>query len=488
MESQDQVRAGELSKVRSNSFFSFLSGIIRVALSGLMFIGVARFYGAETFGEFTTAYTYLTIIFLVADFGLDTILTLEIARNRDQAPNTIRNFFPLKVLSSLIASILMVTIAVLSHFTHSTKVLMFIFSSGILGTALTTFTISFFKGHEELHQETLVAFIQNSFLLISLLALAFLKMDIYYVAIVYVVSRYLGFFTAVFMAWPRLTLKGMRERVSRLTLFAESVPYGLHLLFGILFFQLDTILLAYWKGEWAVGQYQSVMKLIVMLGLGSDAITNALLPLLSRLHIQDMSRWLRFGKFFSKTLTFICLPFGLVFFIYPNQVITIVYGSLAFNDAVPILRIFAVIIVIRFTTEIYALMLTTARNQKLRMYVVVAATVLNLLFNSYAIPRHGIMGAAIVSLLTNIFVSGMCWYLAYAQLKPTRFSVDLRQMVVVAMSLTIVVAFRLFGTPSLGVGLIAVMVFLPFIYWYFGYTPDEREIMLSLTKFRVAKA
>ena len=45
-------------RIGSNSFFSILTQFIRLLANAVLFIGIARVYGVEAFGQFTTAHTY----------------------------------------------------------------------------------------------------------------------------------------------------------------------------------------------------------------------------------------------------------------------------------------------------------------------------------------------------------------------------------------------------------------------------------------------
>ncbi|MBU1298287.1 MAG: oligosaccharide flippase family protein, partial [Bacteroidetes bacterium] len=74
-----------IRRIRHNSFFSFLSSFTRLLTNFLFFIGIARFYGAEIFGSFTAAHTLSLLFLYLADFGLDLMLTTQVARSKVNA-------------------------------------------------------------------------------------------------------------------------------------------------------------------------------------------------------------------------------------------------------------------------------------------------------------------------------------------------------------------------------------------------------------------
>jgi O-antigen/teichoic acid export membrane protein len=472
----------EATLINRNSIFSLLSAMTRMFSNMLLFIGIARFYGPEGFGQFTIAHTYLTLFYIVADFGFDLLLTTEVARSRDRSVEFIQRFLPVKMIFALGSIVVMSIIAIASHFSEATKTLMFFLSISIIGNALTSFFFALFKGHEKLYEETRTTFFQNLFLLCSIAILGLLHVQLIYIAAAFVLSRLLG----VFLIFPKMrnivVLDSIKMTFSGWqSTFKKGLPFGIHLLFGTLFFQLDTILLAYWRTDQAVGQYQAVMKLIVLILVVPDVIINALLPVLVRLHSENKMRWLQMNKLLEKTLLFIGLPFAIILFVYADQIITIVYGSKGFSESIPVMRIFALILLVRYSVETFALMLTTSHRQTERMTIVIGVTVLNFILNAYAIPKFGILGAAIVSLITN--VAAGTFYLFAA--KKGNFLIgqliDFRMVVLFIITLLITLGVWYNARGIFSIGLIFIFLIYILFYYFIGYAEEEKS---SIYDFR----
>jgi len=469
------------SSIRRNSVFSFLSSAIRLFANILMFIGIARFYGPEVFGQFTTAHTLATVFLLFADFGLDIMLTTEIARNRSNATELFQRFFSIKLVVVLLAIIGMWIVPLVQQISGTTRWLLYIFSFYIAFTAITNFYFALFKGFEQLHHETKVSFINNLILLCALVIMGIIGVSIYIVALVFVGVRAIGLLTSYRIASRllpdqsfRFNFKGWKEDRNQIIIF------GLHLLFGNLYFVLDTILLAFWRGDHDVGIYQSAFRLISICFVIPEMIVNALMPVLSRFHGENQKNWDRIGKLMNKTLFFIGLPVALIFVIYADQIIYLVYGIKAFSEAIPILRIFGIIILIRFATETYALMLTTSLRQKKRMLVVFVATIFNYVLNLYAIPKYGPQGAALVSLATNILVGS--GYIIASRLNRRMFIqwiIDPR--CVIMTILTGIISFLLWEIRSFSIVYICpiVIIIYSLTIYFLGYTKDERILLFK---------
>ncbi|MDI6802578.1 MAG: flippase [Bacteroidota bacterium] len=470
-------------RIKRNSFFSFLSSFVRLFTNFLLFVGIARIYGPEAFGQYTIAHTYLILFYIFADFGFDLLLTTEIARSPDCTSELVQRFLPLKMIFALGSIVLMTLIAAISNFSPPTQLLMMVLSISIIGNSVTSFFFALFKGHEILFEETRTSFFQNIFLLIGLFILGLLHVPLIYIALLFACSKLIG----VILIVPRtskiakldtfkISFTGWRKT------FKQGLPFGIHLLFGTLYFQLDTILLAYWKDDISVGFYQPGMKLIVLILVIPDVLISALLPTLVRLHSENRERWIRLNTLLGKTLMFIGLPFSVSLFVYADEIIRLVYGSGNFIESIPILRIFAFILFIRFASETFALILTTSKQQTIRMYIVVAVTFMNFLLNAYAIPKYGIQGAALVSLITNA-VAGILYIIAVSvkSFGPI-FLFGIRQILVTGITIIMVISFIALGIHSLVLGLIIMMISYVLIVYFIGYSIEDRSLLFAFKK------
>jgi O-antigen/teichoic acid export membrane protein len=252
--------------------------------------------------------------------------------------------------------------------------------------------------------------------------------------------------------------------------------FGFNLVFNYLFFQLDTILLALWKGDYDVGIYQSVFKLILIPLVIPDIFINTLLPVLSRLNVENIERWKRVGSVMNKILFIVIIPITIIFFVYAPQIIGLIYGAKKYAAAVPILRVFALTLFVRFNLEAYALMLTTSERQHIRMKVVIVATALNLVLNYFMIRSHGAYGAAVVSLITNSFV-GLMYYLTTLPLfKEWMFNFKIISVLLFSAGFGYLCWLSAGVTVFLSAPVIAG-VFILIAYYYF-FSKEEKKLII----------
>lgn len=466
----------QAANIRWNSFFSLLSAGIQLLSNALLFLGVARFYGPEIFGQFATAHLLATLFLTIADFGLDVLFTTEVARQRLEVESLLRRFFSTKIVLSVFAVVGMCGIPFVHDFSVNTQHLIYIFSFSVAFTALTNFFFALFKGFEQLQHQTRISLLQNLVLLLALLGSVFLKASIEWFAAIYTGTRLLGLGAAVITAKRLVKLPAITINIAEWKqVMKQGWSFGVHLVCTMVFFQIDTFLLSLWKGDYAVGIYQSVIKLVGLSLVLPDVIINALLPVLSRFHHEDQVRWAQLGKLLNKTLLLIALPIALTFAVYADPLLALLYGAEKFTAAAAIMRVAALIIVLRFALETYSIMLLTAGRQLSRMTITMVITAAALAFNLYVVPQYGAYGAVWVAVITNLFLA-LGFMLALRPLF-AQWTWDWHYLLPVAV--TTLVSFILWKTPALTIwyGLPLAFVVHGLVVYFIGYTKSERQII-----------
>jgi len=397
------------STIWKNSIFVFFTQAIRLVTNFLIFILIARFYGPEALGQFSLAFTIANISLVLADFGFDVLLQTEIAKNRKKAAEIISNYFSIKIIFVLFASIVMVTIPSFQSFSATSASLIYLLVLYVIFTSISNFIYAIFRGFEKFEFETRVSFIVNSLLLVLLLTFGFLKSSLHLLILIFIIVRLIGVILNISKSNSLVGTNIFKINFNNWKLIINQVLiFGLHFLFGNLYFKIDTILIGIWKGDVAVGIYQAAFKLLVLLLILPDIVSSSILPVTSRLFHSDKLKWEELNRLISKILLLISFILFFILFFLSDSIISIIYGKEYYNEAIHLLKIFSFIVVIRYYVETYGLMLTTSGRQYIRMMIVIGATILAYILNFYLIGKFDIRGAAYASLIVNIIV-GICY-------------------------------------------------------------------------------
>ncbi len=459
-----------------NSLFILFSQIIRLVTVLLISVGIARLYGPETFGQFSIAFTIANICLIIADFGFDVLLTTEISKNRDIAFLLCRKYFSIKIIFTAISFLIMISIPIFQTFSENSRTLIYVLTLYVVFSTITNFFYAVFRGFEKFEYETKISFISNLTLLIFLGIFGFMKTPLVQLMLIFIVARFLGVVLSVIKSNSlvgssiiKIDFSGWKGVINQILVF------GIHFIFGNLFFQLDTVLLGIWKGDHAAGIYRSAFNLMILILLIPDILISTFLPLLSRLHLENIEKWKSLNRLLYKILLFVSLPIALILFFSSEQIITIIYGKELYNEAVPILKIFSFIIIIRFVVEPYALLMTTSKRQHIRMIIVIIATIVSFSLNYFIIPEYGIMGAALVSLGIN-FMAG-AGYIIAGKYDSVKWFVEVRVISVIIS--VIVLAFLLNYFHAQIIFLSVSLIIYLFIVYFIGLTNKDKKMILT---------
>lgn len=455
------------------SMFVFFSQLIRLITNVIIFVGIARLYGPTEYGQFSIAYTLAVICIVIADFGFDVLLTTEVAKNRNNVEQIGKRFFSMKLIFTGVSASIMFLIPSFQAFSSESRNLIYILIFYMVFTTFTNFFNAIFRGFEKFEYETKISFVTNVLLLTLLTVFGLFKVGLVYLMVIFVFARLLG---VLLSALSAKRLIGVNILVLDFADWKNTVNkvlvFGLHFLFGNLYFQIDTILLGIWQGDHAVGVYQSAFKIMLLLLLIPEIIVSTLLPPLSRIFSDNFNLWNNTNRLLYKALFFSSIPIFLGLFFFAEQIIKIVFGSNHFIEAIPILKIFSLIVLIRFSVEPFAFMLTTSNRQKVRMYIVIIATIVGLILNSFIIPLYGIYGAAWVSLGVNIMVGA--GYIIPSFRLFSKWTLDLRTLLVVALIITLVLLFH----SSLTLISLSIVSYILFAY-YIGFSGQDRKTLIN---------
>lgn len=459
-----------------NSLFLFITQAIRLLTNIFITVGIARLYGPESFGQFSIAYTIATICIVIADFGFDVLLTTEIANNRSKAAQIGKKYFSMKIIFALLSCAVMITLPSFQTFSIQSRTLIYTLTLFVMFTTFTNFFNAIFRGFEKFNYETKISFITNLIFLILLAVLGILKIQLIYVMLLFVVTRLLGVILSVQKA---ISLVGANfigiDFNEWRTIINRILIYGLHFIFGSLFFQLDTVLIGMWKGDNDAGIYKSAFNIMLLILILSDIAFSTMLPVLSRLYYENSEKWKILCRLYLKVFLLTALPISVVVFFYSEQIISIIYGNKLYKGAIPILKIFSIVILFRFIGEPYAMMITTSRRQHFRMIIVIMATAASFILNYFVIPKYGLSGAAFVSLGVNLLV--VVAYITSNKFSYFKWLFELRIFIV--LSITSLLIFLLWYSHAQLIVLLFSMIIYITIAYLVGLSNEDRKIIFS---------
>jgi len=422
--------------------------------------------------------------YVFSDFGLSASVNQKVARCRGSSDNSIAQLVGsslfLKTILVVPVFIIMASLVHLFGRANDTKWTVYLLGLSVLVNSFTVFFAGVFRGLERMEYEAVASVLERPLIFLIGVWLLMNGYGIISLAILFLVTRLLTLvLSAVVYFGKGQKISLNRDFVFWKQLIVGAVPFGVFLVLGTIYFQIDTIMLALFQDNRAVGLFESVIRLAIVLMIIPEAFTEALFPVLSRsFHLgQDLTTLYRKSL---KLMAIIGFPITVGLLTLADTFIHLLYGA-EYLPAVPALRLIALMVSLRFLAYVPGIFLASINKQTLRLTVVGICALFNIVLNLLTIPRWGFVGAAFNTLLTNIVL--LClyvffvWRSGYAFGRP-QWGTFLRILACAALLYGFILAFQ--GLSLLVLVPTSAAVYLVFLLLLGVIEHDERAIVKKI--------
>ncbi|MGP8321372.1 MAG: flippase [Methanosarcinaceae archaeon] len=382
-----------------------ISQIITSILGFFVLICIARYLGEVGFGKYSFAVSFTALFIIFADLGISNLIIRELARNKELTNEYLTNVSVIKLLLSFLAFALIALTINLMDYPQDTIYVVYLFGIYMILTSFALAFRSIFQAYEKMEYTAAVMIIEKIILIPLVLFVLTSGYGLIELAYVYV---FVGI-VAVTLSFSIVLIKIAKPKpMINLslwkTLIIGSIPFGLNALFGVLFFQIDTVMLSVFKDDAAVGIYNAAyVPLLALTGIISGMVVSALYPVMSRYFISSKDSLETFTVLPSKYMAIIGFPVGIGCFVLADRFIALFYLD-QYSASIIAFQILALFIPIRLVSSITGTLLTSINRQSLRTVSVGLSAMFNIVLNAVMIPYLSYIGASIATVLSEIFL------------------------------------------------------------------------------------
>ena len=398
--------------VAEGAGFVFGGRIVKLSLTFVIQIVMARLLGATSYGGVVLATTVVGIAGTVGGLGIGGGLTRKLPLYEDdtaRARGVVRASFTIGLLGRSVAALVLVAAAPLVATRlfddPNVAVLIRIAAVGLpLGT-LAGLSLGTTRSLRDARPNVLVQHILNpvaKFTFVSGLLLA--GLGVVGAIAGRVLAQALGTVVAVYVAYRLLpfSVRGAAERMHR-ELLEFSLPLMLSSGMVLVIGQTDTFLLGTFLTSGDVGVYNAAFNLQEIGFFFLYPVSFLLPPVLTRLQAEDESGDIRRTyRIATKWMTLPTVPLFLLVFLFPAVVINVSFGQ-EFVAGETALRVLVLAPLVSVLLGANGRALVALGHNKVNMYVNTATAGLNVALNPALIPPFGILGAAIASAGSFVF-------------------------------------------------------------------------------------
>lgn len=396
-----------------NTFYQILTKAVTAFLGFLVTIIIARSFGVEGFGDFTKIIAYIGLFFLFIDFGLTAVFLKEKESDfKKLFYSRLLISFGIFVVANLIAVFLPYNASLGIGFSQFIRLGIFIYSFSLFAQATINSASAVFQRNLNYKPYFLSISLGSIINFITVTVFSLLGFSIIYIILAFVFSTFVSGVLALYLVREKILPISVDFAYTR-NMLIKSFPIGLMLIFNLVYFRADMLILSFLKPTADVGIYGIAYKFFDFLIALPLFLSNSLYPFLI-INKEKPSKFFSLTK--SYFLIFLVSSIIIIFpFWFLSPLFTLIKSD--FSLAIFPFRILILSLPFFFLTSFLQWILISLEKQKFLAIVYFFSTVLNLTLNVIFIPKW--------SYLASATITGVCEGIVFLLLAYKMYSVKI---------------------------------------------------------------
>jgi O-antigen/teichoic acid export membrane protein len=393
-----------------------ISQVITWALTLVFAIVMRRFLGPEGSGHITIAQSIWLIAGVFIGFGMDMLLTKEIARNHEQAAWLLGTSYLLRIVLYLVGAAVVYGYGVAMNFDRETTLMVQVVGLSTLFLQLANASKATHQGLETMEYisvSDIASKVANTVLGVIVLLLGFRELAVAWVLVISTLVLFVMQF--FFLLWrhklvPRFDAKQVGW------MLRASLPYMATVFGMVAYSELSVVTIAMQVGVEEVGWYGAATQIFGTLLFGAVVYNTVTFPSMARAFTvapDSMPQLLRRNL---ELILLISIPIGLGIFAVGDKLMVLLFGE-AFAPSGYILQVLGFVIIFMYLNVLFGQYFNSIDRQHIWTTVVIISALSIVPLNFMLVPwservfGFGALGGALSFLITEAcqFIAG--WFL-----------------------------------------------------------------------------
>ncbi|MEJ7784527.1 MAG: flippase [Solirubrobacteraceae bacterium] len=389
------------SAARNASVLGVATIVARLLMFGMAIV-LARRLGAESYGRYALAVAIGVVLQPVADFGLTPYLSREAARDHRAAEATL----PVLVLAKAGAFVVVfgstLLVAALASTDSALVAVIAVTVLACLADGVSMFVYAYFQGREAMAFEARstagAAIVRAVGAMIIAVAFGALGPVVAWILLVALAQCGWAVWRLRRSIGPEVTLRPRRRAGA--VQWASVGSMGLIAIFVMIYLRVDSVLIGVLQDARAVGLYAAAYTLMLAAQIPPWMIATALTPAFARSYGGDRPAFVAAWHQGLRAVLLISLPITLTTTVLAGPLISRFYGD-EFAASAGLLALLIWVGPLGAISLITQAALRGAGREFWLVAVSGTCAGVNVAANLWAIPRYGVEGAAVVTLVTE---------------------------------------------------------------------------------------
>jgi PST family polysaccharide transporter len=395
-----------LQAVLGNSSWLFADKVIRMGVGLLVGVWIVRYLGPSQLGLLAYAGAFTGLFGAVAALGLDRMVVQEIVKRPDRQDEILGTAFALKVAGGLAG--LAITVIAISFVRTGDTLMLWLVGICAAGFVFQSLNVIDFFFQAKVQAKYAVIAANAAFFVVTLAKIAFLILHAQLIAFAWaglgeIVLTSIFLIVAYRVNGKRMNLWRYSGTMAR-TLLKYSWPLILSGVAIAIYMRIDQIMIGEMLGDKEVGLFSAAVRISEIWYFIPMAIVSSLVPMLMQSKIKSEELYYdRLQKLFTM-LIWLGVVAAVVMTLAKDPIIGLLFGE-AYADSAKVLAIHiwgGIFVALGVGSGIW---FTIENLQTYSFYRTLSGCVANVLLNFLLIPKFGINGAAVATVIAQCFAA-----------------------------------------------------------------------------------
>ncbi|HAU66095.1 MAG: Membrane protein involved in the export of O-antigen and teichoic acid [Candidatus Uhrbacteria bacterium GW2011_GWF2_39_13] len=393
------------SKVARNTLYLTAASIGQKIIAFIYFLFLARIMMPEQTGQYFLAISITSIFSVIADFGITSVITREIAKDEMQAKPLVSNAISLKILLTVVAVVVTFLTSYFLNYGPTIQFLILLASIVLILDAFQVFFYGILRGFQALEFESLGVFIGMATTALFGGFILWFYPSLPLLIIALVLGSFVNLIVSLMYVGKRIGWNVLIPSLNKndlILILKTAFPFALGALFVKVYSYIDTIFISKFLDAASLGFYAIAYKFTYAFQFLPMAFVAALYPGMSALVDKDPDA---LEAVLHRSMWYVALISApIVFGLYAIASEVVQLAGPEYLSATIVLQVLIFVLIPLFLDFPIGSLLNASNRQSIKTAIMGGTMLINVILNAVLIPRIGILGAAYASLFSFLFM------------------------------------------------------------------------------------
>jgi O-antigen/teichoic acid export membrane protein len=399
--------------ILKNASFMMISQVVTWGLSLVIAVFLPRYLGVEAIGQYNLATSLWLITAVLISFGMDTMLTKEVARTPERLGELFGTIIALRMLFLALSFVVLLGYSGLAY-TWPVVILVMLLGLNNVFAQVVAVLQATLQGLERMGPISMAAIISKFFGTLAVLGVIFLNQGVYAVALISGAGIALDMILLYYYLRKYVVLSFKINWAFARPILTASLPYLSAQLFIILYQQVDIVVMSWLVDVRNIGWYSVADKLMGTSLFVTTVFSAAAYPTLTKLVVSDPASFYRMARRSYQLMLLMSVPIGMGIMAIATPLVVLMFGE-EFTNSGPVLSIMGFVMIFTSLNTLFGQLLICVDRQQVLTKIMAVATLATLPLDLIFVPitsrlfDNGAIGGALSFVFTEF---GMLFFMA----------------------------------------------------------------------------